>query len=259
VERISKFDLNGNPVFEVQRGYHCNPKTSRESRALFASVDWKLSGIQTDSDAPERICVVFRFLFEAVGSHRRAGMWNAQSGSRETAMQVPITFRPHGTPPSMSEDRGIRLIALLKFIKGMLLLVSGIGLLKILHGDTASIVIHFINTLHVDPDNRFIQNLILKASVVSDRQLKGLSVGSFFFSGLALTEGMALMLQKHWAKYFTLIVTMSFIPLELWGLIDRFSWIKIALIAVNLAIVWYLAIRVRWSGVAAGCLAANRG
>jgi len=145
----------------------------------------------------------------------------------------------------MAIDRGIRVISYLKLFKSFLLVVSGIGLLKLLNKNVADVVIHWMNTLHVDPDNRHFHKLLLKASVVNERQLKELSIGSFFYAGLFLTEGSALLLQKPWAKYFTLIITASFIPLELWEVQRSFSVIKTAVIAVNVAIVWYLAAQIK--------------
>ena len=93
----------------------------------------------------------------------------------------------------MAIDRGIRLIAIFKLFKGALLLGSGIGLLRLLHKDVADVAMQWINTLHVDPDNRHIQNLLVRASIVSEHQLKELSIGSFFYAGLLLTEGSALL------------------------------------------------------------------
>jgi uncharacterized membrane protein (DUF2068 family) len=145
----------------------------------------------------------------------------------------------------MAIDRGIRAISYLKLLKGFLLVVSGIGLLKLLNKDLADVVLHWMNTLHVDPDNRHFHKLLLKASVVNERQLKELSIGSFLYAGLFLTEGTALLLQKRWAKYFTLIITASFIPLELWEVLRSFSVFKSAVIAVNAAIVWYLAVQIK--------------
>jgi len=142
-------------------------------------------------------------------------------------------------------DRGIRIITFFKLLKGILLFGSGVGLLNLLHKDVADRVMQWINILHVDPDNRYIQNLLVKASIVNERQLKELSVGSFFYAGLLLTEGAALLMQKRWAKYFTVIVTASFIPLELWELTERFSVAKLVVIAVNVAIVWYLVVRIK--------------
>ena len=145
----------------------------------------------------------------------------------------------------MAKDRWIWLIGLLKLFKGILLFASGVGLLKLLHKDVGDFVAQWINTLHVDPDNRHIQGLLLKASIIDERQLKELSLGSFFYAGLLLTEGTGLLLGKRWAKYFSVIVTASFIPLEIWELARHFTAGKVLVIAVNIAIVAYLVIRIQ--------------
>ena len=146
----------------------------------------------------------------------------------------------------MAIDRGIRLIAYFKFFKGVLLVASGIGLLKLLHKDVAEVVNHWISTLHFDPDNRHIHAVLLRASLVNQRQLKELGVGSFVYSGIFLTEGAALLMQKRWAKYFTAIITASFIPLELWELVEHFSTIRFVVIIVNFIILWYLAAKIKF-------------
>jgi uncharacterized membrane protein (DUF2068 family) len=145
----------------------------------------------------------------------------------------------------MAMDRGIRLIAYFKFFKGILLCISGFGLPKLMHKVPAEVIMQWINALHVDPDNRHIHNLLLRASIVSERQLKELGIGSFMYAGLLLTEGSALLLQKRWAKFFTVIITASFIPLEIWELMARFTVVRTVVIFGNLAIVWYLILKIR--------------
>ncbi|HEY2381725.1 MAG TPA: DUF2127 domain-containing protein [Terriglobia bacterium] len=144
-----------------------------------------------------------------------------------------------------AKDRWITLIALLKLFKGFLLFASGVGLLKLLHRDVADFVLQWINILHFDPDNRHIQTVLAKASIMDARRLKELSVGSFFYSGLLLTEGFGLLADKRWARYFSVIVTASFIPLEIWELAQRFTAAKTCVIGLNVAIVWYLIRKLR--------------
>jgi uncharacterized membrane protein (DUF2068 family) len=70
-------------------------------------------------------------------------------------------------------------------------------------------------------------------------------VGTFFYAGLFLVEGIGLLLLKRWAEIFTVIVTASFIPLEIYHLTRQFSVMKIMVILVNTAIVVYLLWRLR--------------
>lgn len=82
--------------------------------------------------------------------------------------------------------------------------------------------------------------------MVNQRQLKELGVGSFVYAGLFLTEGSALLMQKRWAKYLTAIITASFIPLELWELVEHFSTIRTVVIMVNVIILLYLAAKIKF-------------
>jgi uncharacterized membrane protein (DUF2068 family) len=147
----------------------------------------------------------------------------------------------------MGKERWIRLIGLLKLSKGILLFASGVGFLKLLHKDVGDFVLQWINILHFDPDNRHIQSFLVKASILNERQLKELSIGSFFYAGLLITEGTGLLFVKRWAEYFSVVVTGSFIPLEVWELFRHFSAAKVLVIIVNVAIVVYLVVRLRGS------------
>ena len=103
---------------------------------------------------------------------------------------------------------------------------------------------HWIDMLRVDPDSRFFYGLLSKMLVMDDRKLKEISAGTFFYAALLLTEGTGLLYRKHWAEYFTIITTGLFIPLEIYELIERLSVIKVLVLGVNVAIVWYLVAKV---------------
>src|SRR4029077_1879890 len=120
--------------------------------------------------------------------------------------QKPVSKRSHG--------RGLRLIASFKLLKGFALLAVGIGALRLLHKDVAEILEHWINMFRVDPHNHFINRLLEKLSILDDRRLKEVSVGTFIYSAIFFTEGIGLALGKRWAEYFTIIVTSSLLPLE---------------------------------------------
>ena len=104
---------------------------------------------------------------------------------------------------------------------------------------------HWVDVLHFDPENRFIHRLIERSFGVEPKHLKEISAGTFFYSSLLLTEGIGLLLRKRWAEYFTVISTAVFIPLEVYEIFHRFRWMKVGVLAVNVAIVWYLVRRIR--------------
>jgi uncharacterized membrane protein (DUF2068 family) len=137
------------------------------------------------------------------------------------------------------------LIGLFKLVKALLLIAVGIGSIRYLHKDLGSTVMHWIQLLRFDPDNRFIHGILVRIFRVTPKQLKELSVGTFLYAGVFLTEGMGLLLRKHWAEYFTIISTGLFIPLEIYELARHFTILKLAVTAINVLIVWYLVARVR--------------
>jgi uncharacterized membrane protein (DUF2068 family) len=106
-------------------------------------------------------------------------------------------------------------------------------------------VSHWIDVLRVDPENRFIHRVLAKVFAVTPKQLKELSIGTFFYAALLATEGVGLLMKKHWAEYFTVISTAALLPLEIYEMVERLSAAKIAVFLVNVAIVWYLVARLR--------------
>src|SRR5947209_4100957 len=84
---------------------------------------------------------------------------------------------------------GLALIAVFKLLKGVLLLLAAIGLLRSMHSDLSAMVEHWITVLRMDPDSRYFHWLLARVSAISPHQLRAASVGSFFYSALLLTEG----------------------------------------------------------------------
>jgi uncharacterized membrane protein (DUF2068 family) len=142
-------------------------------------------------------------------------------------------------------DKWVLVIALFKLVKAVLLIIVAIGVLKLLHRDVAQVIEHWINILQVDPGNRYIQNILRKLWSVDDRKLKEISAGTFFYAAVFLIEGTGLFLGKRWAEYFTIAVTASFLPFEIYEMVHEPSVVKAAVIITNIAIVVYLSIRVR--------------
>jgi len=140
---------------------------------------------------------------------------------------------------------GLILIGSFKLAKAILLIIVGIGALHFVHKDIGEAVTHWVNVLRVDPDNRFIHRVLAKVFAVTPKQLKELSAGTFFYAALLLTEGIGLLLRKHWAEYFTVITTAAFLPLEVYELAEHFTAVKVVVFVINVAIVWYLIARLR--------------
>jgi len=144
-----------------------------------------------------------------------------------------------------SQTKVVRLIALFKLLKGVLLIAVGVAALKLLHADIASLVERCVAVLGLDQNSRFVGRTLSTAAALTPNRVRDLIVGSFLYGGLFLTEGIGLWLLKRWAMWFTVIITGSFLPLEIYELTRHPSAGKIGLLAVNLALVGYLIRRIR--------------
>ncbi len=144
-----------------------------------------------------------------------------------------------------SRDLWIVLIAIFKLVKGLGLLILAVGLLKLLHRDVQTAVTHWIEIFRMDPDNQHIHALLVKVFRVTPKQLKQLSAGTFLYAAVFLTEGTGLLLRKHWAEYLTVVSTALFIPLEVYEIYHRVTAVRVSVLIINIAIVWYLIVRIK--------------
>ncbi len=65
------------------------------------------------------------------------------------------------------------------------------------------------------------------------------------YAAVFTVEGIGLVLRKHWAEWLTVIVTGSFVPLEVYEIVHRPGPGKVVALVVNLAIVVYLIVVIR--------------
>jgi uncharacterized membrane protein (DUF2068 family) len=143
------------------------------------------------------------------------------------------------------KGRLLMAIVVFKFIKGALLIALALGARHLVYRDVGDLAERLVDAFRVDPGNHYIHILLVKVRVLDAKNLKELSLGSFFYAAIVLTEGTGLALRKTWAEYFTIIITASFLPLEIYELAHKVTGIKIGALVINLAILGYLIARVR--------------
>lgn len=139
----------------------------------------------------------------------------------------------------------IHIISGFKFLKGILLLIVGVKLLTLLDKDVAQWFYDFIERHRIDPENYFVHSIIEKLAGVNNNKLIAFSIGSFLYSALQLTEGIGLWFEKRWAELLTVIATSLLIPLEIYEIYERFTWIRLTILILNLFVIWYLATRLK--------------
>jgi uncharacterized membrane protein (DUF2068 family) len=70
--------------------------------------------------------------------------------------------------------------------------------------------------------------------------LRRIGVALFAYAALGMAEGIGLYLEKVWAEYFTLVITASFLPWEIWEIFRKVTPVRSALLLVNILVFFYL-------------------
>ncbi len=149
-------------------------------------------------------------------------------------------------PAAQHRARGLLAIAIFKLAKAVFFLALGIGALHLVHKNIGDLLLQIATTLHFDPEGQFVGILQDRADLISGHQLRTVSELSILYAMVSLTEGIGLMLEKTWAEYLTLILTICALPWELYELIRRPNYMHAGLLVINLGVLAYLLWFLRW-------------
>jgi uncharacterized membrane protein (DUF2068 family) len=135
---------------------------------------------------------------------------------------------------------GLRVIAVYKFCKAVLLLVFGLSVLQLLQPSVVARVQRWVDALASIADRRALQHVLAVITGSSPQRLELVAVGALLYTTLFTVEGVGLWLGKRWAAYLTVIVTALLVPVEVYALVRHVSAPRAATLLVNLAVVAYL-------------------
>jgi uncharacterized membrane protein (DUF2068 family) len=147
-------------------------------------------------------------------------------------------------------NRWLLLIGGFKVVEGAFFVLLGLGILKLLHRDPTYLLLRAALFLRIDPESHFINLLLDRVQQLTPHRMRLISAGVFLKAGLDFVEGFGLAFEKTWAEWFTLALTASFLPWEIYEIVHRLTWMKVGLAVVNLLVlaylVWIQRMRLRW-------------
>ena len=147
--------------------------------------------------------------------------------------------------PRRKDAALLRAIAVFKFLKAASLIAVSVGVFRIMHQDMGMRLEHVIRALRLDPGNRYVEMLLARVSNLSPEQVKRFGVVGLIYAGLFLVEGTGLWLQRRWGEWATVVITGGLVPIEVYEILRHPSLVKIGVLLVNVAVVWYLIHRIR--------------
>jgi uncharacterized membrane protein (DUF2068 family) len=137
-------------------------------------------------------------------------------------------------------NRWLILIAVFKVAQAALFIAIGVGALRLVGKDFSDILTRLADHLRFNPESKLVNFLLERAAFVDDRMLRRIGEVGFIYAALDLAEGIGLYLEKIWGEYLTLIITGSFLPLEIYELIRRVTWVRSGLLVINALVFIYL-------------------
>jgi uncharacterized membrane protein (DUF2068 family) len=143
----------------------------------------------------------------------------------------------------------LRLLAAERAIRGVLLVALAYGVYKF-EGSQDSLQRVFHDYLPrltpvaehagVDLQSTGPVRLIREALATDRHTLTLVSLGVLAYGVLELVEAVGLWLMKRWGEYVAVVGTAVFIPLEIYELVERITWLRIVAFVFNLFAVGYI-------------------
>jgi uncharacterized membrane protein (DUF2068 family) len=162
-------------------------------------------------------------------------------------------------PEATKAPLGLKIIAGAKIAKGVALACLTLGVFDLIHKDLTALAQRFVQIARISPENKYVELALEKLGLVEPSTLVRLGMLSALYASIELIEGLGLWFGAAWAEYVVVISTGLFVPEECIGLAHHPSWLRLALLMVNAAILAYVASVVwnryrirRTAGTAAG-------
>jgi uncharacterized membrane protein (DUF2068 family) len=162
------------------------------------------------------------------------------SGGIEVEEQQMDKAAERGPHARRRHNRGLLMIGLVKLVEAAFFFLAGIGAFHLVHRDLADEAVRLANRLRVDPDGRLVSWVLDHVDSITAHRLRQIGVATFFYAGIRIVEGWGLVLERVWAEWLVVGVTVAFLPWELYEIVRHADWIRIGVLLANLVVLAYL-------------------
>jgi len=139
-----------------------------------------------------------------------------------------------------TQKSALRAVALFEAFKGMLVLAAGWGVLALFHGDAQGFADALVGRLHLNPAKNTPRVFLRLLENVSNSQLWLLAGFAALYAGLRFIEAYGLWRGRRWAEWLAALSGGIYVPVEIYELARGVSWIKVAALLLNAAVVAYM-------------------
>ena len=131
-------------------------------------------------------------------------------------------------------------IIAVKLLKGALFLSMAIVAYTLSDNDLPYEYRCLLHHLRLNPEKKFFSELALKIGMITQAKVLWVAAGTAVYSLFSLVEGAGLIFRVSWAGWLAIGESAFFVPIEIFELIHRPSWMVGIILVLNVVIVWYL-------------------
>lgn len=135
---------------------------------------------------------------------------------------------------------GLRTVATVEAVKGVLVVLLAFGLLMLIHRDLDEVADKLTDFLRVDPDGRLSNLLYRLADKATNEGLWIVALGALVYSTVRFIEAYGLWHERDWAEWFALLSGCLYLPYEIYSLFEHPDLVRWAILAINVLIVLYM-------------------
>ena len=133
-------------------------------------------------------------------------------------------------------DRLIVVIGVLKLLKALVLVAAAVSVFATLDGAFRA----YLKELAAGSGREIVTEALGDLTGSSPHKIELVGTLLVIYAAVFTVEGLGLIARKVWAEWMTIIITSSFIPLEIYEVIEKDSAIKAIVLVANILIVIYL-------------------
>jgi uncharacterized membrane protein (DUF2068 family) len=140
----------------------------------------------------------------------------------------------------MRLSSGLKSVAVFEAFKGTLALLAAWGVLAIIPRDDRQIALELFERLHLNPGKSYPSVFLRLVENAADVQLWLIAALVLVYALVRFLEAYGLWRSRPWAEWLAAVSGGIYIPFELYELSRGFSWIKLAALVLNVAVVAYM-------------------
>lgn len=183
------------------------------------------------------------------------------------ALGDPHAFGPADQAPLVPRGKVLRDIFILRFLaveralRGVFIVLVAVAVWKFsntrdavrrLFDEYLDVLRPVFRHFHYDLDHSPVVGSIQKTFGYQHSTLMLVAALLLVYALIEIIEGVGLWRARRWAEYLTVVATAVFLPLEVYELTEKISWLKIVTLAINILAVLYILLGKRLFGLRGG-------